>query len=402
MSMLEELKSLSPKERELLSIVYLTPHISRKVLRESCGMSKSNFYLATKALLEKDLLQRGDKVVENAPGRPADSLYISPDRMLIFHVYLTKAEYSFALSDLYGNIILKSTMYSLSSSPQAEPFFARLADFYEICVSNPVYRERLCCCGFITGINWTKGYLVRNEFMLSEWFEINVLERIAQIVHTEVFPIDVGNSNTVYIFHNKYKSVTDDLTFFNLSVGIGLSFIRNGILIEPNMMQFSSVEHWDLNLSDTECSCGNRGCLITDLSASYIERKYRQHVLKSSADAGEKITLQEIICYANQHNDEYAIGLFDQAADALFMLIKLISLLAPANILVLSGKLFENNPLLTEKLNRRIEQSRINGTIVYESMSLSSSIQGCRLYIMTKLFQAEPTSGLATTFSTRL
>lgn len=402
MNMLEKLTSLSPKERELLSIVYLTPHISRKVLRETCGMSKSNFYLATKSLLEAQLLCRGDKVIENVPGRPADSLYMPQDILYIFHVYLTKSEYAFALSDIYGNIVLKSSLYSLRESPRVEPFFSRLSDFYEICTSNSTYRERLCCCGFITGINWTKGYLIRNEFMLPEWFEINFVERIAQTVHAQVFPIDVGNSNIMHLFHTKYKSTTTDMTFFNLSVGIGISFIRNGVLIEPNMMQFSSVEHWDLNLSDEECACGNRGCLITDLGATYIERKYRQYTLKNSGTSGSETSLQEIICYANQYNDPCAISLFERAANALFMLIKLISMLAPANIIVVSGKLFENNPFLMEKLNQKVENARLNGTIVYETMTLDCCVQGCSFYLMNKLLQPEPTSVIATTFSSRM
>ncbi len=342
------------------------------------------------------------KVIENAPGRPADSLYIPQDILYIFHVYLTKAEYGFALSDIYGNIILKSSLYSLRESPQVEHFFSRLTDFYAICLSNPTYRARLHCCGFTTGINWTKGHLIPNEFMLPEWFEINFVERIAQTVQAPVYPIDVGNSNTVYLFHAKYKNVTNDMTFFNLSIGIGLSFIRNGVLIEPSMMQFSSVEHWDLNLSDDECACGNHGCLITDLGAAYIERKYRQHALKNSNADGEKVSLQEIIQYANHYNDEWAITLFDRAANALFMLIKLISMLAPAKILIISGKLFENNPLLVEQLNRRIETAHLNGTVLYEDMSTTNAIQGCSLYIMGKLLQPEPASVLTATFANRL
>lgn len=135
-----------------------------------------------------------------------------------------------------------------------------------------------------------------------------------------------------------------------LGTGVGAGLIIDGRLYTGGRGRGTEPGHMTLDLEGRECTCGNRGCVETLCSATYLEREGRR------AFSDDGMTAKRIADMARE-GDVRAKEVFDRYTDNLSaMLASYIALLDPERIALGGGVSLAGDILFSavrEKTERR-------------------------------------------------
>jgi glucokinase len=128
-------------------------------------------------------------------------------------------------------------------------------------------------------IDRQKG-IVKHSPNFPDWKEVP----LAGIITEEVgIPTYVDNDANVITFGEKWIGAGQDLESFlclTLGTGVGSGLVLNGRLWYGNQSSGPEFGHITIEPRGERCGCGNRGCLETLASATYLVKKARKGLNK--------------------------------------------------------------------------------------------------------------------------
>ena len=199
---------------------------------------------------------------------------------------------------------------------------------------------------------------------LPGWEEFPLQEKLTQILH---IPVRVFNDVDCIGYAEYHLGIGDQLGDFlcvALGTGVGGSLIIGGRVWTEGSTSAGEIGHMTIQPDGEQCLCGNRGCLETLASASWLvrraEKRLRQGFSSTLSDDLERIGCLEAesIQRAAQEGDSLAQELFNLVGTSLAIAIaNVVQLLGIQSILIAGGlanalDLFLGP--LQEELNRRL------------------------------------------------
>jgi len=174
-------------------------------------------------------------------------------------------------------------------------------------------------------------------------------------------PFFLGNEAN-YAAYGEYKAGAgkgaQSLVLLTIGTGIGTGIILSGQLWQGACGFAGELGHVTVNPTGEKCSCGNRGCLETEVSSQKIVSCYKQY-----RESKEELAAEEIARRAAS-GDEAALQTYSQVGSYLGIgLSIIINLLNPEKILLGGGVMESGEWLLPAALE---EAKRRSFTASYE------------------------------------
>ncbi|HTQ97280.1 MAG TPA: ROK family protein, partial [Candidatus Acidoferrum sp.] len=155
-----------------------------------------------------------------------------------------------------------------------------------------------------------------------------------------------------------------------VGAGIGAALFFNGQLYSGAAGFAGEFGHISISESGPLCSCGNRGCLETIVSAAALIRKARQGISGGLSNTLMKMTLEnsenlsvEMLAQAAREGDRFSLRLLSETGTHLGRgMVGLINLLNPELIVIGGGVASAIGELILPEIERTIrERAMIQG-----------------------------------------
>jgi predicted NBD/HSP70 family sugar kinase len=252
--------------RILLSIVSDRQPISRAEIAKISGLNKATISTITSELLKDScIIEEGFGRTTPIGGKPPTPLRLNSSRFGLFGVDIRTDETILALSDFNNRIVARVSYETGSDAPA---FLSRLG--------KEIRKLRAKHDSFIEfpGIGVSLPGLVdnhRGKFLISvvlPWRDVPVVNLLEK---STGLPVIIDNSARcsalAEIWHGKaqYAHVRN-LLYVSVSTGLACGVVIDGGLYRGGNNTAGQFGHIPIDLSGSECRCGQRGCW--DLYAS--------------------------------------------------------------------------------------------------------------------------------------
>ncbi|WP_127585292.1 ROK family transcriptional regulator [Paenibacillus koleovorans] len=193
-----------------------------------------------------------------------------------------------------------------------------------------------------------------------------------------------------------------DFICVNIGEGVGAGIVVDGRLHRGSRFSAGEIGHTTVDLNGPRCSCGNYGCLQTQVSGPAIADKLRKHlalggtsrVLELADGELERITGQ-LVYEAAQQGDPAARDAFRQTGQLLgISLTNLIHTLNPEKIILGGGVsqagAYILDPVHTTVRSRALESTAEGLTIEASPLGELATAIGAVTIVLSKLFSPSP------------
>jgi predicted NBD/HSP70 family sugar kinase len=231
----------------------------------------------------------------------------------------------------------------------------------------------------------------------------NELDRPVAQMLSERFNMNVYIQNdTRSMTYGEYvrgeNKVENNALFVNLSWGLGLGIIINGVVYSGKSGYAGEFGHVKAYDNEIMCHCGKKGCLETEVSGLAIHRKLIENLAngknsilldKYIADP-TSITLEDIV-YGIQNEDVLCIELIEQLGEQLGRQVAgLINIFNP-EIVIVGGTLSSTEEYILQPIRQAVRKYSLNlvnrdSIIVCSKLGDKASVIGACLYARSLAF----------------
>ena len=363
----------------ILRLIYEYNRISRSDLVQKTGYSA---FLISK-LCER--LLRGGYISETGSGdstggRRPTLLSISPGLGRVIGIHLGTVNVRIALTDITGTLIesLKAPSKASSGPEVAIPHLIELTE--------RVLRKANVSHGDLRGIGMgISGVLDRENGTTLFWPKVPQWVNVpVQKLLEDHFQCGVQLEDTprTMAFAERRIGVAQGVSEFiylMIGAGTGSALFLNGQLYTGSNGFAGEFGHITIDENGPLCSCGNRGCLETLISASTLIRKAQQALSQGlsiqlwqlTAGDPDKVSV-EMIAQAARDNDRFSMRLLTEAGTHLGLaMVGLINLLNPELIVVGGGLALAAGELLLPHVERVIRDRALIRAVNKVSIQIS-------------------------------
>ena len=335
----EILSNISQKESILLKELFLHKELSRNELKELSNLKIANYYNAVDSLLEKGLLQVKEWKKPTKKGRPANILSLNPNFCFYYCIIVQKNNYFLSVVDFSGNIITMKEKPLLNDD--YTEFINSANSFLQEISDNQKYKNKIVYCGIAAGLNILKNYISEVNPNTGEIIKIPILEKFSQNFNIPIHHETISRACAYGLYLQKYID-KDNLTYFNISSGIGIGIIHNRKLLESKQDSRHTIEHWTIASSGRKCSCGNYDCIITSVGTrNIVKNAHDMLCLGTKSSLSDKIDILTFkdVALAAENNDAFALSLIEEASNIFALVLKNYTLLMQPDTVIVGGQL---------------------------------------------------------------
>ncbi len=329
----------------LLRLIYEHNRISRSELAGKTGYSAFIISKLCERLLRSGYISETGSG-DSTGGRRPTLLSISPGLGRVVGIHLGTVNVRIALTDITGTLIESVTAPSQASSGP------EIAIPHLIQLTEGVLRKAGVAHSDLRGIGMgISGVLDRQNGVtlfwpkVPQWLNVPVRKLLEDHFHTSVQLEDTPRTMALAERRIGVAQGVREFIYLMIGAGTGSALFLNGQLYTGSNGFAGEFGHITIDENGPLCSCGNRGCLETLISASTLIRKAQQglsqglsiHLWQLTGGDPEKISV-EIIARAAAANDRFSARLLAEAGTYLGVaIIGLLNLLNPELIVVGGG-----------------------------------------------------------------
>ncbi len=374
-------KILRPSSRllRLLKLIYERGEISRSDLVEKTGYSA---FLVSKMC---DELLRDRLVCETGPGnstggRPPTLLSVNPELGVLVGLHIGTVNVRVAVTDLTGRTLAyqKAPSQSEAGPEAAIPHLISLVE--QSLERAGAGRERLRGIGIgISGVLDRASGTTLFWPKVPQWVNVPVRQ-----IFTEKFGtfVEVEDSpRTMALAERRFGagSRAEEFLYVMVGAGTGSALFLNGHLYTGADGFAGEFGHLSVDHNGPLCSCGNRGCIETYVSASALIRNAQQAVSQGLAiqlwplSGGDldRVSL-ELIARAASEDDRFSLSLLGAAGERLGAgIVGLVNLLNPELIIVGGGLAAAAGRFLMPSIERIVRERALTRTSAQTRIELS-------------------------------
>lgn len=365
---------------KILQLIRSSGSISRAEVVEKTADSPFLISKVCDELLEGGFLSeagRGD----STGGRRPTLLSLRPDFGRLIGVHLGTVNVRIALSDFQGNLI----SYTKDQSRAAEGPEAAISHLIEL-IDRMLDSQGLRPTdlnGIGIGIS---GVLERATGTtlywpkLPRWVNVPVKRILEERYRTQVALEDTSRTRALAEFWLGGRSTSKHFIFIGIGAGTGAALFLNGSLYHGVGGFAGEFGHISVLAKGSMCSCGNRGCLETLVSASVLLRKARHglslglsNTLMRMAEGNAQNVTLEMLAQAAREGDRFTTRLLAEMAAHLGLgIVGLVNLLNPELIVLGGGVASAVGQLILPEVQRVVRESAMIQSVKQVHIRMSS------------------------------
>ena len=347
----------------ILNIIKQGKGVSRAELSKMTGLSKGGITPIINDLLSMGLIEEAG-VVHTDSGRRPTLLKLKPSGASAIVVDWTRKNYTAAIVDLKGNIVVEE-VYSFLHNEVLENVLNNLKNTIRGFLARPE-ASRILGIGVVAPgpIDIEKG-IVLSPANFHGWSNIPIKDILEEEFNLRV-KID-NNANAYALAEKNYGRGKEYSKFMHIAVdeGIGAGIYLDGYIYRGNGGFGSEIGHISINIDGPVCECGNNGCLEVYATIPKILEHINIYTeLGVPSDYLINIRKKRLIEWNDiieglEKGDEVCIRLMEKEAQYLGnVLITLINLLEPEAI-IMGSKISSAGKFILEPLKRYVSQRTV-------------------------------------------
>jgi predicted NBD/HSP70 family sugar kinase len=363
----------------ILRLIYENNRISRSDLVQKTGYSAFLISKLCERLLQSGYISETGSG-DSTGGRRPTLLSISPGLGRVIGIHLGTVNVRIALTDITGTLIESIKAPSMASSGP------EIAIPHLIELTEGVLRKAGVAHSDLRGIGMgISGVLDRQTGTtlfwpkVPQWVNVPVQKLLEDHFHTRVELEDTPRTMAFAERRFGLAQGVREFIYLMIGAGTGSALFLNGQLYTGSSGFAGEFGHITIDENGPLCSCGNRGCLETLISASTLIRKAQQalsqglsiHLWQLTGGNPDNISV-EAIAQAARANDRFSIRLLTEAGTHLGVaMIGLINLLNPELIVVGGGLASAAGELLLPHVERVIRERALIRAVNKVSIQIS-------------------------------
>ncbi|MGB8479565.1 MAG: ROK family transcriptional regulator [Acidobacteriaceae bacterium] len=345
---------------QILQLIRAQGSTSRADLADKTGASPFLVSKISDKLLAAGFISEAGQG-DSTGGRRPTLLSLRPDFGRLIGVHLGTVNVRIAMTDFSGNLI-EYTKDASHSNQGPEVAMRHLIDLIDQMLkkSGVSYAE-------LNGIGiGVSGVLDRNTGItlfwpkLPQWVNVPVRKILEEQYRTLVELEDTSRTQAFAEYRLGGVDSAKCFIYIAIGAGIGAALFLNGQLYSGAGGFAGEFGHITISETGPLCSCGNRGCLETLVSASALIQKARHglfaglsNTLMQMSQGDAKRLSVEMLAQAAQEGDRFALRLLSEAGTHLGRgIVGLINLLNPELIVIGAGVASAVGELILPEIER--------------------------------------------------
>ncbi|HEO8418115.1 TPA: ROK family protein [Yersinia enterocolitica] len=354
--------------------------ISRSQVAKNLKISPTTVTSAVNDLIRNGMVIE-DGVGRSSGGRKPVLLRFNPNQHSIMGISITNSYIKIADMDLEGKILRKK-IHSVNHL-YGEEIISFLMDIIEQFVAE---NDRLAFCEGISII--TPGIVDSNTGMICyntklKLYDVPLREMVESKFNLPTYLDNDVNAFALGEYYFGSFSSYKDIMYLTIGDGVGSGLMINGAVYRGFKGSSGEIGHTTVVPGGTKCECGNNGCLenyvnwpaIYSNIVSSILTKGRDTVIKQLIDNDIRKITPEIFVEAINLHDTLSLEILEELVSYLSIAISnTIHLLNP-ELIIISGEVVQDNPLLIAKIRQKLSKMVIpilKNEINIQSTSLGS------------------------------
>lgn len=363
----------------VLSLINKHERISRTELTAVTGYSAFLTSKLTERLLKNGLV-REVGAGESSGGRPPTLLSINPNIARLVGVHMGTINLRLVLTDMCGQVLAYKIERSLVDKGPDIALNHMLEVTLDLLRNAKISRDEVSGIGM--GIS---GFLDRERGITLSWPKVPSWSNVAvrsflQDNLRTVAELD-DTPRTMALAEKRYGKAkkSDEFVYLTLGAGIGAALFLHGKLYAGRGGFAGEFGHTTIDEQGPLCSCGNRGCVETLVSASTLIRQAEEAIATERSPQlqlftqqnGSRVTI-EAIARAAEVNDRFCLGLLLETGVRIGTgIVNLVNLLNPELIVLGGGLAKAAGRWLLPPINRMVQERAMQGPASQVSIALS-------------------------------
>lgn len=361
------------KRNQILSLIrHSRMPLSRFDVKKSTQYSMTTVINTINDLIHQRLLLEDTCAENNRMGRKPTFLHLNPDGGYFIGIEFNIQHMYCIILDFAGNVIYSTSCSTLNNS-RTEHFILQLKEQIQTCITF-LGNRRTGLMGIGLGlpgyIDMDHGIALHYAY-IKDWINIPIVQMIKDAFS---IPCYIGNNVSsmclAFKWLNQYRQ-DKDFVFVSVRTGVRSILFINGEPYLGKNCSSGELGHIKLNGCLKTCTCGQTGCLNTEVSVLALEKKIRNGIQNGAFQnifcmAGRDITkiTVDLLTRAALEGDREAIALIQETSGYLGQsLATIVNLIAPPDIII-TGPLCKAGDLFLMPL-----LDTVNGLSVPENLS---------------------------------
>ncbi len=379
----------------ILNMIREMQPISRINIARLTGLNKSTVSSIVAELLDEDLIYEQVNEDQNV-GRNPYNLYLKLGKFYVGAINIDHSITRFAIADIDGSIIGKSSITSESQSPEK---------FVQKCV-----KELLSLCDKLKikeldGIGISIAGIVDNKNLTVNfapnlgWEDFNIGEVIKK-AFPKIKNIVIGNdakaSALAEFWFGSHQINLSNFVFLSIGPGIGSGIVVGNKLIDGEFQASGEFGHMVIYEGGELCSCGNNGCWEAYASDRAIVRRYAIRKHKQVVQSVDYM-VQDIIDLALK-GDDLATEILRQTGYYLGLGIANIIKAIDPHVIIIGGRITQVWDLIYPDLIKVVKQRAYFGRknnikILPTSLKIRPRLLGAATLAIKEIFDGYRITG---------
>ncbi|MCA0406179.1 MAG: ROK family transcriptional regulator [Proteobacteria bacterium] len=314
--------------------------VSRQVICEKTGLSRSTVSIAVNALMAEGVLRDDDiaESVVSARGRPTSLLRINPNAAYVVGMKLSAQDVTVVATNLRADTLATLTLPIRPWRLGTESLCHMLEDGLGAVVAQAgIQREEIAGVGIGLPVieDLTQGGTTRSPLLSGE-----TTQSFAAMLQARLdLPVTVDSDANLLALAERWFGQGRDVDNFAVVLvgyGIGMGIFVNGVLHRGAHRLGAEFGHMKIDWHGPQCHCGQHGCVEAYAAESAIVAKAREHMTLPPDDEihGTGKALQAAAAEARAGHAGLRT-VFAQAGEALGVgIANVINLMDPSRIIV--------------------------------------------------------------------
>ncbi len=373
--------------------------ITRNGLSETLNLSPSSIVKYINNLIELGLVREGG-LQESTGGRRSISLEFDPEVGVNIALVFNMSSIQGALVNPAGKIITEGAVPTHKGIQRDKLLSSLFALITDLKTEADKIKKQVFGIGLGMGdhINMKTG--ISHEYLLArDWKNVPLKALIEEKFKLPFFLInDIDAGALGEKFYGRGVQIENFVCIW-LSETVGMGMVLNNNLYYGKKGIAGEIGHTNVIPDGDLCTCGNRGCLETVATESYILKRCREgigngvHTKITALCENDlpNLTIENVI-EASRRGDRFARNIFLEVSTYIgAKLTDMVNILNP-EVLILRGSIIDRNPFLFENIRRIIKTHALSiiadtVRVVYANDTTDIRIPGVSSYILMNYFR---------------
>jgi predicted NBD/HSP70 family sugar kinase len=345
--------------------------LSRANIAGELGLTRATVSSIVADLLEVSLV-REVEYLEGRAGRPGLLLGLNPNYGCMIALEVDLDRISLVLANL-GRETLWRVDVPVAVDAASQAVLAQAAELVEQALERGRAAGLKCfgvCVALAGLVNSERGVLAYGP--TSGWEAVPLRADWEARLSVPVTVENEAHAGAIGVHHFGERAGVRNLIYLSVGVGLAAGVFMDGALVRGKQGFAGQVGHTRFTPDGIDCSCGKRGCWVTEIGASAVVRKLADAGVEISKSSGDGIDWVELVAAKAQAGDPCVLAVLDGVGRQVGRgLARLVQTFNPSQVVV-GGRLGG----LMRLVEPAIREAMLAETLPYMASSLQLAVHG--------------------------